>query len=96
MGREPKASTLNTLNFAINRIFYTSVARGFMNKTHVPMLIKNGRDGERRPDFTQEEYTSMIRKLPHWINKIQHSESVHMRYMLWSTANHQRGMNNIA
>jgi len=45
MGREPKTSTLNTLNFAINRIFYTSVARGFMNKTHVPMLIKNGRDG---------------------------------------------------
>ena len=69
MGRKPKVSTLNTHNAALDRVFDESVARGFMNKTHVPTLINKGRDSERRPDFTQEKYASMIRKLPHWINK---------------------------
>lgn len=82
MGREPKASTLNTHNSALNRVFDESVARGFMNKTHVPTLINKGRDSERRPDFTQEEYASMIRKLPYWINKTQHPKSVYMRELL--------------
>ena len=52
MGKEPKASTLNTHNSALNRVFDESVARGFMNKTQVPTLINKGRDSERRPDFT--------------------------------------------
>jgi hypothetical protein len=43
MGREPKASTLNTHNSALNRVFDESVARGFMNKTQVPTLINKGR-----------------------------------------------------
>ncbi|MDG1413166.1 MAG: site-specific integrase, partial [Alphaproteobacteria bacterium] len=63
-------------------VFDESVARGFMNKTQVPTLINKGRDSERRPDFTQPEYASMIRKLPHWINKTQHPKSVHMRELL--------------
>lgn len=56
MGSEPKASTLNTHNSALNRAFDKSVARGFRNKTDVPTLINNGRDSERRPDFTQENH----------------------------------------
>jgi hypothetical protein len=82
MGREPKASTLNTHNSALNRVFDESVARGFMNKTQVPTLINKGRDSERRPDFPQEGYASMIRKLPHWINRTQHPKSVQMRELL--------------
>jgi hypothetical protein len=82
MGRAPKASTLNTHNSALNRVFDESVARGFMNKTHVPTLINKGRDSERRPDFTQPEYASMIRKLPHWINKTQRPKSVNMQEQL--------------
>ncbi|MDA9649609.1 hypothetical protein N9T54_04250 [Alphaproteobacteria bacterium] len=54
MGRELKASTLNTHNSALKRVFDKCVARGFVNKTHVPTLINKGRDSERRPDFTQE------------------------------------------
>ena len=69
MGREPKASTLNTHNSALNIVFDESVARGFMNKAHVPKLINKGRDSKRKPDFSQVEYASMIRKLPHLINK---------------------------
>jgi integrase len=82
MGKEPKASTLNTHNSALNRVFDEAVARGFMGKIHVPPLINKGGGSNRRPDFTQEEYASMIRKLPHWINKTQHPKSVHMRELL--------------
>ena len=41
------------------------VARGLMNKTQVPTLINKGRGSERRRDFTQKQYASMIRKLSH-------------------------------
>jgi hypothetical protein len=36
MGREPRASTLNTHNSALNRIFDEAVARGYMNKSQIP------------------------------------------------------------
>jgi len=82
MGKELKVSTLNTHNSALNRVFDESVARGFMNKTHVPTLINKGRNSERGPDFTQEQHASMIHKLPHWIKKTQYPKSVHMCELL--------------
>jgi len=39
MGREPRSSTLNTHNSALNRIFDEAVARGYMNKSQVPVLV---------------------------------------------------------
>ncbi len=69
MGREPKASTLNTHNSAMNRVFDEAVARGFLAHKNVPMLVNKGEKSERRPDFTREEYATMIRKLPHWIKQ---------------------------
>jgi hypothetical protein len=50
MGREPRSSTLNTHNSALNRIFDEAVARGYMNKLQVPVLVNKGRDSVRRPD----------------------------------------------
>ena len=38
MGSEPKASTLNTRNSAMNRVFEEAVARGFLANKDVPML----------------------------------------------------------
>jgi hypothetical protein len=52
MGREPKASTLNTHNSAMNRVFDEAVARGFLAHKNVPMLVNKGEKSERRPDFT--------------------------------------------
>lgn len=69
MGREPKASTLNTHNSAMNRVFDEAVARGFLAHKNVPTLVNKGEKSERRPDFTREEYSTMIRKLPHWIKQ---------------------------
>ena len=68
MGREPKASTLNTHNSAMNRVFEEAVARGFIAHKNVPLLVNRGEKSERRPDFTREEYATLIRKLPSWIN----------------------------
>jgi hypothetical protein len=68
MGREPKASTLNTHNSAMNRVFEEAVARGFLAHKNVPLLVNRGEKSERRPDFTREEYATPIRKLPSWIN----------------------------
>ena len=67
MGREPKASRLNTQNSSMDRVFDEAVARVFLAHKNVPMLVNKGERSEQRPDFTREEYATMIRKLPHWI-----------------------------
>ena len=53
MDREPKASTLNTHNSAMNRVFDEGVARGVLAHKNMPMLVKKGEKSERRPDFTR-------------------------------------------
>ena len=63
MGREPKASTLNTHNSAMNRVFDEAAARGFIAHKSVPLMVNRGEKSERRPDFTREEYATLIRKL---------------------------------
>jgi uncharacterized protein (DUF1330 family) len=39
MGKEPKASTINTYNSALNRIFDEALMRGYIAKTQVPSRI---------------------------------------------------------
>lgn len=82
MGHEPRASTLNTHNSALNRVFDEAVARGYMNRTHVPVLINKGRDSERRPDFRREEYRKMLARLPSWVNEGRDGKSRDMRHLL--------------
>ena len=82
MGREPKASTLNTNNSAMNRVFNEAVARGFLAHKNVPILVNKGEKSERRPDFTREEYATMIRKLPHWIKHGKAGKPTDMGYLM--------------
>ena len=82
MGREPKASTLNTHNSAMNRVFEEAVARGFIAHKNVPLLINRGEKSERRPDFTREEYATLIRKLPSWIKQGKAGKPTDMRYLM--------------
>lgn len=60
MKRDPKASTINTHNSALNRVFTEAVARGYMSKNQVPSLLNKGRDAERGPDFTHDEYRRLV------------------------------------
>lgn len=82
IGREPKASTLNTHNSAMNRVYDEAVARGFITQGKVPVLANKGEEGKRRPDFSLEDYRTMIRKLPSWIERGKGGKSRDMRYLL--------------
>ena len=82
MGREPKASTLNTHNSAMNRVFEEAVARGFLAHKNVPLLVNRGEKSERRPDFSREEYATMIRKLPSWITQGKSGKPTDMRHLM--------------
>jgi len=82
MGHAPRASTLNTHNSALSRVFDEAVARGYMNRTHVPVLINKGRDSERRPDFRREEYRKMVAKFPTWVDEGRDGKSPDMRHLL--------------
>ena len=82
MGREPKASTLNTHNSAMNRVFEEAVARGFIANKNVPLMVNRGEKSERRPDFTREEYATLIRKMPSWINLGKAGKPTDMRHLM--------------
>ena len=82
MGREPKASTLNTHNSAMNRVFDEAVARGFIAHKSVPLMVNRGEKSERRPDFTREEYATLIRKMPSWINLGKAGKPTDMRHLM--------------
>ena len=82
MRREPKASTLNTHNSAMNRVFEEAVARGFIANKNVPLMVNRGEKSERRPDFTREEYATLIRKMPSWINSGKAGKPTDMRHLM--------------
>ncbi len=82
IGREPKASTLNTHNSAMNKVYAEAVARGFITQGKVPILANKGEEATRRPDFSLDDYRTMIRKLPHWIKTGKRGKSQHMRDLL--------------
>lgn len=85
MGREPKASTITTHNTALNRVFEEAVNRGYMSKSKIPNLVNAGDDGERRPDFNEDDYRTLVRKLPHWAkdDAVHTQKSRDMRMLLW-------------
>ena len=82
MRREPKASTLNTHNSAMNRVFEEAVARGFIANKNVPLMVNRGEKSERRPDFTREEYATLIRKMPSWIKQGKAGKPTYMRHLM--------------
>ncbi len=82
MKHAPKASTINTHNAALNRVFDVALELGYMNKTQVPVLINKTRDSDRRPDFTLDEYTELFKHMRSWVKKGRTSKSVNMRELL--------------
>jgi len=82
MGREPRASTLNTHNSALSRVFDEAVVRGFLSKSHVPVLKNKGRRSKRRPSFAMHEYRSLVQSFPAWVQKGRKGKSREMRELL--------------
>ena len=73
---------LNDGNSAMNRVFDEAVARGFIAHKSVPLMVNRGEKSERRPDFTREEYATLIRKLPSWINAGKAGKPTDMRHLM--------------
>jgi len=81
-GRELKASTVNTHNAALNRVFDEAIARGYMQQTQVPVLTNTGKASLRRADFSRKEYAQMLRAFPHWVQQARSAKSLQMRELL--------------
>jgi integrase len=82
MGREPKASTINTHNSTLNRIFEVGLEHNYLSKSQIPLLINKGLDSERRPDFTLDEYRQLFRFMRSWVKQGKEGKSRHMRELL--------------
>ena len=54
-GKVPAQSTINNHNSALNRVFRTSLDRGWINEYQIPQLKNKGDKTQRRPHFEKEE-----------------------------------------
>jgi len=82
MQREPAASTINTHNAALNRIFDEAVNRGFLQRSKLPTLRNKGNKTEQRPAFTIPEYTKLYRYMRGWVRKGRNGKPRMMRQLL--------------
>lgn len=82
MKRIPSASVINSHNCALNRVFDEATERGYMTRTQVPLLRNDGVKGERRPDFTAEEYTKLYRAMRTWVKEARKGNETRLRNLL--------------
>jgi integrase len=82
MSRQPSKSVLNNHNSALNRVFDEAVERGYMTKTQIPLLKNHGKDSERRPDITIEDYTKLYRGMRKWVKNARQGHEQQMRQFL--------------
>jgi integrase len=84
LGRTTKASTINTHNSVLNRIFEEGVTQNYLNKTQIPLLQNKGVKSQRRPNFTLDEYRQLIRFMRKWVSDIEkrRNKSIDMRFLL--------------
>ena len=82
MYRAPKASTIGNHNAAMQRVFDVAIERGYMAHSQVPVLTKQVRDSERRPDFSVSEYGQLYRFMRRWIKQGKGGKSRDMRVLL--------------
>ena len=82
MGKMPSASVINNHNSALNRIFDEAIERGYMTRLQVPTLSNYGRDSQRRPDFTANEYKVLLKAMRKWISEGRRGNELELRLML--------------
>lgn len=84
IGHKTKASTINTHNSTLNRIFEEGVTQNYLNKTQIPLLQNKGVKSERRPHFTLDEYRQLVKFMRKWVTDNAHlrDKSIDMRFLL--------------
>jgi len=84
IGHKAKASTINTHNSALNKIFDEAMLHNYMSKAQIPQLVNKGEKGTRRSDFTLDEYRYLITFMRTWVNELEgkRKKSIEMRELL--------------
>jgi integrase len=84
IGHKAKASTINTHNSALNKIFDEAMLHNYMSKAQIPQLVNKGEKGTRRSDFTLDEYRYLITFMRTWVNEFEgkRKKSIEMRELL--------------
>ena len=82
MKRQPSKSVLNNHNSALNRVFDEAIERGYMTKLQVPLLKNYGKDSERRPDITIEDYTPLYRGMRKWVKTARKGNEKRLREVM--------------
>jgi len=77
LGKYPSASTLNTHNSAMNKVFQIALDNHFVVKSQLPVLRNSGKKNAVRPSFTISEYRSIVRRLRDW-SKTGHTGKTRM------------------
>lgn len=83
IGRVPRSSTIGTHNSALNRVFDEAINRKFVPASARPDLSNKGVAGDRRPDFTLEEYRKLHQKMRAWIKSSRAGKTREMRELLY-------------
>ncbi len=76
------ASTINTHNSALNRVFDEALIRGYITKTHIPVLTNRGVETQRRPDITEKEYKHLYTSMREWVKTARKGNESTLRYLL--------------
>lgn len=66
LGKFPSASTLNTHNSAMNKVFQLALDKHFVVKSQLPVLRNNGKKSTVRASFSLAEYRLLVRRLREW------------------------------
>ena len=82
LGRVLSHSAINNHNSGLKRVFKVAIDRGWIHQVQVPELKNNGRKGERRPYFTQQEYQQLYRHMRTWYKDTNKISSLEMRELL--------------
>jgi len=79
----PTASTLNTHNSALNRVFDEALMHGYMTRTQIPKIENTGTTiVERRPDIRMEEYVKLARGMRSYIKLARDGHELDIRQLL--------------
>ena len=82
LGRRVKASTINSYNAALARIFDLAVRNGWMFQSQVVSFKNNGAKGERRPAFSLDEYRKLTRAMRGWCDQGRKERTRQIRRLL--------------
>ena len=80
--RIPNASTINTHNAAMNRVFDTALERGYITKSKIPILRNEGLKANKGTDFTKAEYIELYKYMRTWVKEARKGHEKDLRLLL--------------